>query len=146
MNSNRPDGDDLGRAMGTGSSSSAGSMGTSSTGTGGINSSTAASGSGANVARGMSGDTQVSAESSGVSADRLREQTQQASQWAREQASQLGDRASELGDQASRWADDAKTTAQQRLDELSSRVREKPIGAVAAAAGIGLVIGLLLGR
>lgn len=152
MNSNRVDGDNVGGAMGTSSSSTGSSMGSSTTGAGsGMDSGTAASGSGANVARGMSGDTNAPSESSGglgagLSADRLREQTQQASEWARQQATQLSSRASEFGDQAGRWADDARVTAQQRLDDLSTRVREKPIGAVAAAAGIGLVIGLLLGR
>lgn len=150
MSSNRVDGDKVGGAMGSSSSGTGGSMGSSSTGTGsGMSSNTAASGSGANVARGMSGDTNAPTESSlgaGLSADRLREQTQQASEWARQQATQLSSRASEFGDQASRWADDARVTAQQRLDDLSTRVREKPIGSVAAAAGIGLVIGLLLGR
>lgn len=52
----------------------------------------------------------------------------------------------DFGEQAGRWAEEARQTAQAQAEQLAEQIRQKPLGAIAAAAGIGLVIGLLLGR
>jgi ElaB/YqjD/DUF883 family membrane-anchored ribosome-binding protein len=55
-----------------------------------------------------------------------------------------------LGEQAqdrmSQWSDVARLQAREWEQSLAARIREKPLGAVVIAAGVGLLIGILRRR
>lgn len=51
-----------------------------------------------------------------------------------------------VGQKVGDWTDQAKDRVSEGRQDLESQVRENPLGAVAAAAGVGFVLALILGR
>lgn len=75
--------------------------------------------------------------------DALREDMQKLFKDVRKLAKHEGDA---VGRKVGDWTDQAKDRVSEGRQDLESQVRENPLGAVAAAAGVGFVLALILGR
>ena len=84
------------------------------------------------------------------STDQLRDKATEVTQNLRDIGGQVRDAATEkysqLKDQASDYYSQGRETAQQWEQSLEDYVQEKPLQAVAIAAGVGLLLGLLWKR
>ena len=80
----------------------------------------------------------------------IQQTASQVGQQLRDAGSQVREQATEkyeqLRDQATEYYDQGRERAQEWEQNLESYVREKPLQAVAIAAGVGIVLGLLWKR
>ena len=58
----------------------------------------------------------------------------------------FGDNETEARGQANQFAGDAQSSYGEALDTVRDLAADRPISTIAAAAGVGLLVGLLLGR
>jgi ElaB/YqjD/DUF883 family membrane-anchored ribosome-binding protein len=86
----------------------------------------------------------------GGSTEQLRDKAAEVGQNLRDMGSQMRDAASEkyskLREQAGQYYTQGRDAAQQWEQSLENYIQEKPLKAVAIAAGVGLLLGLLWKR